>query len=107
MHFKEKAQILGDAIGEGGQGKVFRVIPRSVGHSIDMELIEDIHEISHKHLLTDVQIGNHLTRFKKNIFELIARENPSHQKALKMIGWPVPPAYPSQGSLAQTGTIEN
>jgi len=40
MDYSEKWEILGEMIGEGGQGKVYCVIPRSMGHySVDINMI--------------------------------------------------------------------
>ena len=85
MDYSEKWEIRGEMIGEGGQGKVYRVIPRSMGYySVDTSIIHAIKEIAsqssgkeHRELQFE--------QFKKNLFLLFEREKPINQKALKVL----------------------
>jgi len=46
MDYSQKWESI-DEIGEGGQGKVFLVISRSMGHySVDISIIQSIKEIA-------------------------------------------------------------
>ena len=84
MDYSEKWEV-GEMIGEGGQGKVYRVIPRSMGHySVDTSIIQAIKEIASPQRDKDYR-EMQFEQFKKNLFKLFERQNPINQKALKVL----------------------
>ncbi len=85
MDFSEEWEIRGEMIGEGGQGKVYRVIPRSMGHySVDVNMIRAIKELGNQ-FGGDDHRKQEFEQFKKNLFLLFEREKPINQKALKVL----------------------
>jgi serine/threonine protein kinase len=86
MDFKEKWEII-DTLGEGGQGKVFRVIPKSMGDPVDRSIIHAIQEMANQNY-DYAHRRQAYTEFQKNILTFLERKNPSKQKALKVLHSP-------------------
>lgn len=83
MDYSERWEIIRE-LGEGGQGKVYSVIPKSLGKSVDWEIIRAIEKISNTHASDDHRREQYQI-FKKNLFKLFERENISNHKALKVL----------------------
>jgi len=86
MGYSEKWEVLG-LIDGGGQGKVYRVIPKSMSHQLDMSIIHAIKVIADPKA-DDTTKHHEYREFKKGIIDLLDRENPVHHKALKVIHKP-------------------
>lgn len=86
MDFRDRWQIAGE-IGEGGQGKVYRVIPRHMGDAIDNAISESILKISTPTLPAENR-KTEVLLLEESILSLLEREDPSNQKALKVLHLP-------------------
>ncbi|NIR50756.1 protein kinase [candidate division KSB1 bacterium] len=86
MDYNEKWEII-DELGEGGQGKVYRVIPKSMGYPIDMNIIHTVKEIGNPNSGDDYRRQKY-ELFRKSLFTLLERENSSNHKALKVLHKP-------------------
>lgn len=82
MDYSEKWEIL-DTLGEGGQGKVFLVIPKPKGDTLYTDLSQAIRQVA-----TFGGSDTFQREFEKSILTLIERKNPSNQKALKVLHKP-------------------
>jgi serine/threonine protein kinase len=78
--------IVGELDG-GGQGKVYRVIPKEMGNTVDMKIIQAIKEISNPNASDDHRKPHYQT-LRENLVALIERENPANQRALKVLHKP-------------------
>lgn len=87
MDFQEKWEILGDILGEGGQGKVFRVISKSMGDQVDRNIFYTITEMASQGIDDDHK-RQIFKMFHKNLLTLLERENLSNQRALKILHKP-------------------
>lgn len=86
MDYSEKWDIL-ELLGEGGQGKVYRVIPKSMSEQLDMKIINAIKEIGNPH----AQEGHRKQEyevFRKSLLGLLEREKPVNHNALKVLHKP-------------------
>lgn len=84
VDYSKKWEIRGKMIGEGGQAKVYRVIPKSMGHSVDVNMIHAIKELGNQ-FNGDDHRKQEFEQFKKNLFLLFERKKPKNQKALKVL----------------------
>ncbi|MFZ5518622.1 MAG: protein kinase domain-containing protein [Candidatus Zhuqueibacterota bacterium] len=87
MEYSEKWEIV-EELGSGGQGKVFRVIPKSIGSLMDRRLINALKRIGK---LSDIyydEDSEDNKTLKEGIINLIKREDISNHNALKVLHKP-------------------
>ena len=86
MDYSEKWEIRGEMIGEGGQGKVYRVIPKYLGHyAVDTNIASAIKNIGGQIRGGVEYRDEQFELFRKNLFLLFEREKSANQKALKVL----------------------
>lgn len=87
MEYSEKWETV-EELGQGGQGKVYRVIPKSMGYySVDKNLIHAIKEIGNPNV-SDEHREQQFKQFRQKLLMLLERDNPSNNKALKILHSP-------------------
>lgn len=87
LKFLDRWQTIGEPLGEGGQGKVYRVIPYSMGEGVDRHIMEALAVIGNRHENNDLR-DVHYQLFEKNLPLLLKRTDPSNHKALKVLHKP-------------------
>lgn len=87
MDFSEKWEIL-ETLGEGGQGKVFRVIPKSMGSHLNRRLINIIKKIGKLPENYYDEENHDYEILKESILTIMKREDPSNYNALKVLHKP-------------------
>lgn len=83
MNYEERWNIV-DELGEGGQGKVYRVSNKLSDINTQNEIITSLRNITA--IVNDAKIRNeNFKNFKESILDLIKLDNPSNQFALKVL----------------------
>ncbi len=96
MGYQERWDIIGDTLGEGGQGKVFRVLDKS-----EFNILSDLHPSIQNSIavLSDSSFSadhrkENFDKFRKAIVKLVRMENPKEQGALKVLHEPKEASHP-------------
>lgn len=87
MDYSTRWEIIGE-LGEGGQGKVSRVVDRSRFNS--EKALGQIRAslLSLASVTEQVTLNRHFESFRNTVVELVRREDPSHHGALKVLHEP-------------------
>jgi len=85
MNYNEKWEIV-EKIGEGGQGKVFRVYDKSVKEETDKKIVSFLNSIKVLHV---DDIESNLDEFINLIYKRLETQNISSHKALKILHTPI------------------
>ena len=86
MDYKKEWEEV-EYIGQGGQGKVYCVIPTSMGSLIDLSIINTMKEIARRDV-DDKYRKEQYEVFRKGLVTIVNRENPYNQRALKVLHKP-------------------
>ena len=87
LKFLDRWQTIGEPLGEGGQGKVYRVIPYSMGERVDRHIREALPVLGNLHEIEDLR-NMHYRLFEENLPLLLKRNDPSNHRALKTLHKP-------------------
>jgi len=81
MDYSERWEII-DKLGEGGQGKVYRVYDKSIRLDVDHEIADYLNSIKVAHI---DDLENRLDDFFKNIHKRLSIQDIANHKALKVL----------------------
>lgn len=88
MDYREKWEPNGEPLGKGGQGMVYRVIPRSMGHAARQVIAQTIMQLSNPQLKNESMIKSLADQLLDQLQSALAKDNPANLKALKVLHLP-------------------